>query len=145
MNVKQLELNEMWSATDPDRRVRFDFPITLATGAASTSVVYFEVPPHKHLGMHTDSAEEILYIVEGEGEAVVGDERVDIEAGSLALVPSMVPHDVGNTGEETIRVVGFFSSATVMSEFEDPFQPIDANLVIAPAEFEPVKREAVAA
>jgi quercetin dioxygenase-like cupin family protein len=145
MNVKDLELNHMWSENDPEREVRFDFPITLATGAASTSVVYFEIAPGKHLGMHTDSAEEILYIVSGEGEAVVGDDTVAIEPGALALIPSMVPHDVVNTGDETIRVVGFFSSATVLSEFEDPFAPIDANVVLAPATFEPLKREAVPA
>jgi quercetin dioxygenase-like cupin family protein len=145
MNVKDLDLNHMWSENDPDREVRFDFPITLASGAASTSVVYFEVPAGKHLGMHTDSAEEILYIVAGTGEAVVGDERVSIEPGSLALIPSMVPHDVVNTGAETIRVVGFFSSATVLSEFEDPFAPIDANVVLAPPALEPGKRELAAA
>ena len=145
MNVNQLELNRMWSETDAEREVHFTFPITLETGAASSSVVFFEVPPGKHLGMHQDSAEEILYIVAGTGEAVVGDERVDIEPGSLALIPSMVPHDVVNTGDKTIRVVGFFSSATVLSTFEDPFAPIDANVVLAPAALAPAKLETAAA
>ena len=145
MKVQQLELNEMWSETDPDRAVNFTFPISLETGAASTAVVYFEVPPHKHLGMHTDSPEEVVYVVSGRGEAVIGDERAEIETGSLAVIPSMVPHDVINTGDEPLRVVGFFSSATVLSTFEDPFAPIDANVVIAPAWLAPVKLEAAAA
>ena len=141
MKVQQLELAEMWSETDPDRGVRVNFPITLASGAASTAVVYFEVPPHKHLGMHTDSAEEIVYIVSGRGEAVVGDERAEIETGSLALIPSMVPHDVINTGDEPLRVIGFFSSATVLSTFEEPFAPVDANVLLAPPVLAPAKLE----
>jgi hypothetical protein len=55
-----------------------------------------------------------------------------------------VPHDVINTGDEPVRVVGFFSSATVLSEFEDPFAPIDANVVLAPPALAPAKLEAVA-
>ena len=133
MNVQQLELAEMWSETDSERGVRVNFPITLDTGAASTTVVYFEVPPHKHLGMHTDSAEEIVYIAAGQGEAIIGDERGPVEAGSLALIPSMVPHDVVNTGDEPLRVVGFFSSATVLSTFEEAFAPLDANVLLSPA------------
>jgi quercetin dioxygenase-like cupin family protein len=132
MNVQQLELNEMWSETDAERGVHVNFPITLETGAASATVVYFEVPPHKHLGMHTDSAEEVVYVVNGRGEAIVGDERTAVEAGSLALIPSMVPHDVVNTGDEPLRVIGFFSSATVLSTFEEPFAP----LALAPAKLE---------
>ena len=145
MNVKQLELNEMWSETDAERGVRVNFPITLDTGAASTTVVYFEVPPHKHLGKHTDSAEEIVYVTAGAGEAVIGDERAPVEAGSLALIPSMVPHDVVNTGDEPLRVVGFFSSSTVLSTFEEPFAPVDANVLLSPPALAPAKLEGAAA
>jgi quercetin dioxygenase-like cupin family protein len=82
VNVGDLELIEGWSETDPERRTRFTFPIFNQTGAASTSVVYFEVDPGEHLGTHTDSAEEILYIVSGTAEAVVGDERGEVGPGS---------------------------------------------------------------
>ncbi len=145
MNVNQIELNEMWSDSDDERGVKVNFPISLDTGAASTTVVYFEVPPQKHLGMHTDSAEEIVYVVAGTGEAILGDERVAVEAGSLALIPSMVPHDVVNTGDEPLRVVGFFSSATVLSTFEEPFAPLDANVLLSPPALAPAKLEAVPA
>ena len=145
VQTDRLELAAAHHRDDEGNVVRAAWPLSRETGSRSTAAVYFELERGMRLGSHTDSAEEVLYIVEGTGEAVVGEERVDIEAGSLALGPSMVPHDVVNTGDETIRVVGFFSSATVISEFEDPFQPIDANLVVAPAEFAPVKREAVPA
>jgi quercetin dioxygenase-like cupin family protein len=132
VQTHDLELVEGWSENDPTRRARFNFPIFNLTGALASSVVYFEVEPGEHLGMHTDSAEEILYIVSGTAEGIVGDERGELTAGSLALVPAMVPHDVVNTGDETVRVVGFFASSTVVSVFEDPFAPIGRRVVGTP-------------
>jgi quercetin dioxygenase-like cupin family protein len=137
-----LDLIEGWSENDPTRRARFNFPIFNLTGALNTAVVYFEVDPGQHLGMHTDSAEEVLYIVSGTAEAIVGDERGAVGPGSLALVPAMVPHDIVNIGGETVRVIGFFSSSTVVSVFEDPFAPIGRRVVGTPV---PDESEVVAA
>jgi hypothetical protein len=38
-------------------------------------------------------------------------------------VPAMVPHSMRNVGDETLRVVGFFPSSTVMSTFDQPIVP----------------------
>ena len=141
VQTDELELIEGWSENDSTRRARFNFPIFNLTGALNTAVVYFEVDPGDHLGMHTDSAEEVLYIMSGTAEAIVGDERGEIGPGSLALVPAMVPHDIVNTGDETVRLVGFFSSSTVVSVFEDPFAPIGRRVVGTPV---PEESEVVA-
>ena len=101
-------------------------------GAASTAVVYFELEPGEHTGMHTDSAEEIVLILSGRAEATVGDERGELSAGGLGLVPALVPHDVRNVGEETVRVVGFFSSGVVVSVFDDPLMPAGKHVVGTP-------------
>ena len=90
--------------------MRVSFPINASTGADSSAVVYFEVEPGERLASHTDSAEEILYIVSGTADAEVGDERGRVSAGDLAVIPAMVPHGLVNVGEDTLRVVGFFSS-----------------------------------
>ena len=123
-STPELELIEAWLDIDPRKRVRFAFPISGASGAEQTAVVYFEVAPGERLGTHTDSAEEILYIVAGEGVAEVGDERGRVRAGDLALVPAMVPHGVVNTGDEPLKVVGFFCESEITSTFEAPLQPI---------------------
>ena len=72
MNVKDLELLEVWSDSDPRMRVRVDFPLQAAAGTKTTAVVYFEITPGDRLARHTDSAEEIIYVVAGRGEAEVG-------------------------------------------------------------------------
>jgi quercetin dioxygenase-like cupin family protein len=107
---------EISSETDETRRIRVDFPISSVAGAASTAVVYFELEPGEHTGMHTDSAEEIVLLLSGTAEAIVGDERGELSAGGLGLVPALVPHDIRNIGEETVRVVGFFSSGIASLE-----------------------------
>jgi quercetin dioxygenase-like cupin family protein len=123
-STPELELNEIWQDADRRKRVRVAFPINRSTGAEHTAVVYFEVAPGERLGTHTDSAEEILYIVAGEGEAEVGDERGRVRTGDLAVIPAMVPHGVVNTGHEPLKVVGFFCESEITSVFEEPLQPI---------------------
>ena len=123
-STPELELTEAWLDDDPRKRVRFTFPISGATGAEHTAVVYFEVQPGDYLPTHTDSAEEILYIVAGEGEARLGDERGHVRAGDLAVIPAMVPHGIANTGDETLKVVGFFCESEITSTFAEPLQPI---------------------
>lgn len=126
------DLVDISSETDDTRRMRVDFPISSIAGAASTAVVYFELEPGEHTGMHTDSAEEIILILSGTAEATVGDERGELTAGGLGLVPALVPHDVRNVGEDTVRVVGFFSSGIVVSVFDDPLMPAGRRVVGTP-------------
>jgi quercetin dioxygenase-like cupin family protein len=125
VSTPQLELNQIWQDSDPEhRRLRVAFPINEYEGSRDTAVVYFEIEPGDRLGTHQDSAEEILYIVAGEGEAEVGDERARVAAGDLAVIPAMVPHGVVNTGDEVLKVVGFFSDSHIESTFEEPLQPV---------------------
>ena len=123
-STPQLELNEAWIASDPRGRVHPAFPINKFTGAQDTAVVYFEVEPGEYLPTHTDSAEEVLYIVAGEGEAHVGAERGRVRAGDLAVIPAMAPHGIANTGDEPLKVVGFFCESEIVSTFAEPLQPM---------------------
>jgi quercetin dioxygenase-like cupin family protein len=130
VQTKDLDLLEGRGKTDKTQRGRFDFPIHVGTGAASSSVVYFEVAPGEHCGRHTHSAEELIYLAEGTAELEMGDEKRKAEAGTLALAPTMAPHDVYNIGEDTVKVVGFFAAAGVITKFEDPFVPFDTDTFV---------------
>lgn len=113
----------VWWESDPTVRVRADFPLSAANGCDNSAVVYFELEPGKMLGRHTDSAEEILLVLQGTVEATVGEESDTISQGEMAVVPAMVPHSVRNTGSTVARVVGFFSSGTIVATFDEPFMP----------------------
>jgi len=130
--IDELQLLEVWYEEDPTMRVRVNFPFFVGNGTMSTAVVYFELDPGHRLGTHTDSAEEILLILEGEAEISLGDEQGRFSAGEMALVPAMVPHGLRNVGDETVRVVGFFSSNVVMSTFDQPMMPFGQRVVGTP-------------
>ena len=69
--------------------LRVSFPLHSATGTASTATVLFELDPGAELPVHTDSAEELLLVVQGTAEARVGDEVGRIGRHEVALVPPM--------------------------------------------------------
>ncbi len=103
--------------------LRVSFPVHSAAGTASTSTVLFELDPGAELGVHTDSAEELLIVVQGTAEARVGDEVGRLETHQVGLVPPMAPHGLRNIGGDVLRVFGTFSASTVVSTFEAPLGP----------------------
>ena len=120
VDLDSLDFFERTSELDHTIRVRVAFPHSSAVGTASTATVYFELEPGTHLGRHTDSAEVLLLVLEGEGEATVGDETAQASEGAVVTVPAMESHDIRNVGSGLLRVLGFFSASTVVATFEEP-------------------------
>lgn len=131
LTVKTPELDLLETTIDSlGHRVHVAFPVNKYAGAAESGVVYFEIAPGDRLATHTDSQEEILYIVAGECEAHVGDEVGRLQAGDLAVIPAMVPHGVTRvTGDETLKVVGFFAGSTIVSTFDEPLAPVGLSVL----------------
>ena len=128
--TSELELLQGWFDNDPEHtRVGVTFPINKWAGSADSAAVYFEIETGNRLAEHTDSAEEVLYVVAGEAEAQVGDERRRLTAGDLAVIPAMVPHGLVSVGTETVKVVGFFSEPEIISTFNEPVQPFGAAVL----------------
>jgi quercetin dioxygenase-like cupin family protein len=123
VDLNDIETMDVESALDPTRRLRVAFPISSSTGTAASASVYFELEPGCHVGVHTDSAEEFLIVLEGTGEGLVGEETARVEAGQVVVVPAMVRHDMTNVGDGILRVLGTFAGSTVVSTFEEPVAP----------------------
>jgi quercetin dioxygenase-like cupin family protein len=122
-SIDRLELSETTSSEDASLRTCTAYPISWENGAVSSAVVYFELEPGDHLGVHAHSAEELLYVVAGEVEATIGDEVERLGEGSLAVAPAGVNHDVRCAGEAKARCIGFFPSASVQSVYERELDP----------------------
>ena len=131
-NLNSLHLLEAWFENESTAKQRVAYPLYKSTGTTSLSVVYFEIEPGNSLGTHTDSAEEIILVLEGEAEAIIDNGRGQLAKGELALIPKMVPHSVRNIGSETLKVVGFYASPTVESTFVEPLMPINQKVVGTP-------------
>jgi len=131
MRLDDLDLTDYRGARDPALRGRLALAIHTATGAAASAVIAFEHEPGQHHGRHTDSAEEVVLVLEGEAEVTLGDERLRLGPGGMAVVPPLVPHDVANVGDGRLRAVGFFAAAAVVSRFDEALLPYGtADLVI---------------
>jgi len=130
VHLSEVSFQEPWVEGAPHQRLRFVFPL-LGRGSENeqSSLVYFELEPGNELVRHTDSAEELLFIVQGRLEVSIGDETGIVEGPSFALVPALAPHGVRNIGSETAKVAGFFTSRYIVSHFEREWQPMGASVV----------------
>jgi quercetin dioxygenase-like cupin family protein len=129
VNLNDLPLQETWVDAIPSQRAYSTLPFLGRKENENTSVVYFELRPGEELGSHTDSAEEVLFILEGRVEVIVGDEKGIVEAPALALVPTMAPHNMRNIGDVRVKIVGFFTSRYIVSTFDNQWQPFGANVI----------------
>src|SRR5690606_25862826 len=106
-------------------------------GSKDLATVYFELAPGDNLGMHTDSAEELLIVLEGRAEATVGNEKQISSGGSIVLVPKMIPHDIKNVGSTNVKVLGVFGGANnIVATFDEAMLPTESNVVDTAALFQ---------
>ncbi|MBZ5728701.1 MAG: cupin domain-containing protein [Acidobacteriia bacterium] len=54
---------------------------------------------------HNQEQEEIYFIVEGEGEMCLGEERAAVRAGQAVYIPPGVFHQLTNTGPQPMRMI----------------------------------------
>lgn len=123
--INRIPLLQGWHEHDPQgTRMGVGFPLFEAMGTQRSSVVYFELEPGQRLDTHTDSAEEILLVLQGIVDATVGDETGQAGAGDMVLIPAMAPHGVRNVGSGRVRCLGFFAAPKVVSTFRHEILPV---------------------
>lgn len=130
VNLNKLELTEFTGKANPKQHCQATFPLLGAMGTKNSAAVYFELESGDNLGRHTDSAEESLLILAGEVEVSVGEEKGRLAKGEIAVVPTMVPHDLRNVGKEKARVLGFFGGENnIVATFDEVWLPTNSNVV----------------
>jgi mannose-6-phosphate isomerase-like protein (cupin superfamily) len=113
--IEQDDPNAHWLAGfpfSPDR------PGETTMESTDYTVVYNELDPDARIGTHRDAVDELLIVLAGTVEAVVGSETATVEAGTLTVIPADTDHAVRNVGSETARMVGYFGTAPVDSTFD---------------------------
>ncbi|MEZ5365912.1 MAG: cupin domain-containing protein [Bryobacterales bacterium] len=62
--------------------------------------------PGQEHALHTHAGQDkIYYILEGEGDVIVGEETTRVKAGDLVLAKSEEPHAMANPGPERLVVM----------------------------------------
>ena len=70
------------------------------------SMVEFVAEPGRGAGVHTHGAEdELVYLLEGEIEVTLGDQKMTVPAGTTALLPKGIPHGYTTVGVKTSRLL----------------------------------------
>lgn len=125
--LEKLELADAWIEGDGLARWRSATAHGPDDGASSSGSSLLEVPAGCRLPRHTDSAEEVVVVLDGRAEVTVGDERSEVSAGQLALVPRDVAHEVRNSGDGTLRFLALYSATDVVTRYEEPVHPDGAR------------------
>src|SRR5215213_8946067 len=117
------DLSAAWLDGDPTARWRSGAVLGAGAGAKAAGASLLEVDSGCRLPRHTDSAEEVIVVVEGTAEVTVGDDRSTAGAGEMALVPEGVPHEVRNAGDGVLRFAAVYAAPEVVTTYEAPVQP----------------------
>ena len=107
------DLNEIEGRTYPARRrtknlVGGASPIQI--GEFCMGFVVLE-PNGGQVPWHNHEQEEIYFIVEGEGEMCLGEERQTLSTGQTVFIPSWVFHQLTNTGDTPMHMVYCYGPA----------------------------------
>ncbi len=78
-----------------------------------------QVPWHNH------EQEEVYFIVEGEGEMCVGEERRTVYSGQAVFIPPNIFHQLTNTGSEPLRMLYVYAPAGDVAHWR---QELDGTL-----------------
>ncbi len=76
----------------------------------SMGVVVLE-PNGGQVPWHNQEQEEVYFIVEGEGEMCLGEERQRVTAGQMIFIPPGVFHQLTNLGETPLRMIYCYGPA----------------------------------
>ena len=118
---------EVWNDYDPSQRFAVIFPVGEDTGVVSSSVAYCIIEPGKHTGLHSDSAEEVVFVAEGEGEVFSIGQTRRLEAGQFVVFPAGSDHDIYAKGSVALRLLSFFPVPEVIATFQQVVYPWGAT------------------
>jgi quercetin dioxygenase-like cupin family protein len=133
INVDDLETADLRSTSSPDAEWVGGYFAYGGSGAESSTVIYFAVPPGKRLGRHTDTAEETQFFLAGSGELLLDEGAKPVRAGDVIVLTEGTAHDLRNTGSEDLRVIGFFSAPSVSQHWTDEVWPGDLTVTSSPS------------
>jgi quercetin dioxygenase-like cupin family protein len=133
INKDALEITRLTSSTSDDAEWVGGFFAHGGDGADSSTVIWFAVPPDKRLGRHTDTAEETQFILAGSGELLRDGGPKPVRAGDVVVLAKGEAHDLHNSGDGDLEVIGFFSAPAVEQHWSDEvWQPGDLRVTGSP-------------
>jgi mannose-6-phosphate isomerase-like protein (cupin superfamily) len=60
-------------------------------------------------GYSTHQGDQWLFVLAGKGRALIGEQGVDVEGGSLVLIEAGEPHRIENAGEAPLETLNIYA------------------------------------
>lgn len=80
--------------------------------------------PHKHSDL-----DELMYVLEGTASVLMGDEVVQVTAGSWHLRPRNIVHVVWNSGNENLRLIDMYFNQNFEDYLEEVYHKIIPEVI----------------
>ncbi len=77
--------------------------------AGKSQLVLMSLLPGEEIGSEVHDGDQILYIVDGEGLAVIDGARERIDKGSIVFVPAGAHHNIVNTDHEPMKIFTLYA------------------------------------
>jgi quercetin dioxygenase-like cupin family protein len=81
-------------------------------------VSFFPAGKHAPGHIHKDE-EEVIYCLEGNGEALIDGNSIKIQPGTVIYFPPDSLHSINNTGKEEIKLLFIFSPSAKIGAYEN--------------------------
>ena len=94
------------------------------TQGAPISAYIVTARPGQGPPLHTHPYVEVAFIIEGSATITVGDEKREMKAGGIVVIPQNTPHRFVNTGDTTLRQIDIHASPRFIQTTHDP--PVNA-------------------
>jgi quercetin dioxygenase-like cupin family protein len=134
VNVDDLDTDDLKSTSSDDAEWVGGYFAYGGSGANDSVVIYFAVPPGKRLGKHTDTREETQFFLGGSGQLLLDSGAKPVKKGDVIVLTEGTAHDLHNTGDEDLRVLGFFAGPNVEQHWTDEVWPGDLTVTKSPNE-----------
>ena len=72
--------------------------------AERTQLVTMSLEPGEDIGLESHPADQLLFVVKGEGTALVNGETELLAKDAVLCVPAGIEHNVTNTGDEPMKL-----------------------------------------
>ncbi len=119
LNVDDVETVSLESSASDDAAWTGGYFAYGGNGSEQSAELYFAIPPGKRLGRHYDTAEETQFFVGGSGDLLLDDGPQPVKKGDLIVLTEGTMHDIHNTGDEDLKVIGFFSKPQVEQHWSE--------------------------
>lgn len=131
------DLSQIPGRTYPARRRTQNLVGGLSPIQASTFSMGFVTlePGGGQVPWHNQDQEEIYFIVEGQGEMCLGEERQTVSGGHAVYIPPGIFHQLTNTGDQPMKMIYCYGPAGDVAHWR---QELDGTLPKAGVEAPPL-------